>query len=132
MYKFALNYSLSFIDDSGLMNVTSPADWLRFGMSGRNIEANAILYYVLNQGLYLSTVMNETSTTSWENHAKKIKQAAYNRLWDSDANLYRDNDTRPLTTLHPQDGNAWAVVSGFTTSAEQASNISKALAAIWS
>jgi hypothetical protein len=29
-----LAWSLSFIDDSGLMEVTSPNDWLRFGMGG--------------------------------------------------------------------------------------------------
>ena len=37
-YTRALNYSLSFVDSSGLMNVTSSADWLRFGMGGHNIE----------------------------------------------------------------------------------------------
>ena len=40
-WKFALNFSLSFIDDSGMMNVTSPSDWLRFGMGGHNIEVSA-------------------------------------------------------------------------------------------
>lgn len=38
-WKFAMNFSLSFIDDSGMMNVTSPSDWLRFGMGAHNIEA---------------------------------------------------------------------------------------------
>ena len=130
-YKFALNYSLSFIDDSGLMNVTTSADWLRDGMGARNIEANAILYYVLNQGLYLADMVHDITVSSWKRRASKIKQAAYDRLWDPKVNLYRDNDTRPLTDLHPQDGNAWAIVSGLTTSEEQSSNISKALAARW-
>ena len=130
-YKFALNYSLSFVDDSGLMNVTTSADWLRFGMGGRNIEANAILYYVLNQGLYLADVLNDTSVSSWKDSASKVKSAANDRLWDAKANLYRDNDTLPLTDLHPQDGNAWAVVSGLTSSMERSANISKALAARW-
>jgi len=35
-----LNFSLSFIDESGMMNVTSAADWLRFGMGGHNIEVS--------------------------------------------------------------------------------------------
>jgi hypothetical protein len=35
--KLALSYSLRFIDDSGLMRVDSPHDWLRFGMGGHNI-----------------------------------------------------------------------------------------------
>jgi hypothetical protein len=37
-WKLGMNWSLSAIDDSGLMNVTAPADWLRFGMGGHNIE----------------------------------------------------------------------------------------------
>jgi hypothetical protein len=41
-YNLALNFSLSFIDESGLMNVTSPNDWLRFGMGGHNIEVRYI------------------------------------------------------------------------------------------
>lgn len=40
-FKLGLNYSLSQIDDSGLMNVTSSADWLRFGMGGHNIEVSS-------------------------------------------------------------------------------------------
>lgn len=100
-------------------------------MGARNIEANAILYYVLNQGLSLADMVNDTCVASWKSTAAQIKQAAYHRLWDPKANLYRDNDIRPLTKLHPQDGNAWAVVSGLTTSAQQSSNISKSLAARW-
>lgn len=37
-FKLGLNYSLSQIDSSKLMNVSSSADWLRFGMGGHNIE----------------------------------------------------------------------------------------------
>lgn len=36
--ELALNYSLSAIDETGLANVTSSADWLRVGMGGHNIE----------------------------------------------------------------------------------------------
>ena len=100
-------------------------------MGAHNIEANAILYNVLNQGLYLATAVNDSSVSAWSTHAAKIKHAAYERLWDPRANLYRDNDTKPLTTLHPQDGNAWAVLSGLTMSEKQNANISTALAARW-
>ncbi|KAK3938559.1 Six-hairpin glycosidase-like protein [Diplogelasinospora grovesii] len=131
-FKFALSYSLSFVDETGLANVTSSADWLRFGMGGHNIEANAILYYVLNLGISLSGVVGDaTSEGPWQEYAGKIKAAAYARLWDSSANLYRDNDTLPLTPLHPQDGNAWAIVANLTTSPAQAKSISAALAARW-
>lgn len=33
-YKFAMSWSLGHIDNTGMMNVTSPADWLRVGMGG--------------------------------------------------------------------------------------------------
>ncbi|KAH8901378.1 bacterial alpha-L-rhamnosidase domain-containing protein [Thozetella sp. PMI_491] len=131
LFKLALNYSLSFVDDSGLANVTSSADWLRSGMGGYNIEANAILFHVLNLGLSLAKVVDDSTVSSWRTYAANIKSASYERLWDSTANLYRDNDTLPPTSLHPQDGNAWAVVSNLTHSAAQGANISAALAARW-
>lgn len=37
-YKFAVEFVTSKIDDSGMMNVTQAADWLRAGMGGHNIE----------------------------------------------------------------------------------------------
>lgn len=37
-WKRAMSWSLGNIDDTGLMNVTSSADWLRFGMGQYNIE----------------------------------------------------------------------------------------------
>lgn len=40
--KLALNYSLSFVDETGLANVTTSADWLRVGMGGHNIEVHLI------------------------------------------------------------------------------------------
>lgn len=132
-YKLALNFSLSFVDESGMANVTTSADWLRFGMGGHNIEANSILYYNLNQAIALANHLNDTSefTKSWPAIAEKVKASANEALWDSERNLYRDNDTQPLTDLHPQDGNAWAILSNLTLNTERAINISQALQARW-
>ncbi|RHZ45704.1 putative alpha-L-rhamnosidase A [Aspergillus thermomutatus] len=128
-YKRALQWSLSSIDDTGLANVTASADWLRFGMGGHNIEANAILYFVLQESLILSQTLNDTASSSnWTRIAATLKSAANARLWDGAAGLYRDNET---TTLHPQDGNAWALKANLTLSANQSSTISAALAARW-
>jgi hypothetical protein len=128
-YKFALTFSLNAIDDSGLMNVTASNDWLRFGMGGHNIEANAILYYTLNQATALATALNDTQNiSSWQDTMAGIKTAANDLLWDDEAGLYRDNET---TTLMPQDGNAWAVVANLTQSATQISRISEGLAQRW-
>lgn len=130
-FKYGLNYSTSFIDASGMANVTSSADWLRFGMGGHNIEANAVLYHTLNLGTSLAAILDDTSAGAWSKYAAGIKEAANARLWDASANLYRDNDTMPFTDLHPQDGNAWAILSNLTTSSSQKVNISAALASRW-
>ena len=52
-FKLALAYSLSFIDSSGLQNVTSPNDWLRFGMGGHNIEVSSFFYLFCDLHAYL-------------------------------------------------------------------------------
>ena len=130
--KLALNYSLSFVDDTGLQNVTSPNDWLRFGMGGHNIEANAILYNTIGLVSELATILNDTALVpSWTNYSTNIKTAANALLWDSTAGLYRDNDTAQGALLHPQDGNSWAVFSNLTMNSSQADAITEALHARW-
>jgi hypothetical protein len=128
-WKLALQFSLSFIDDTGLMNVTSPSDWLRFGMGGHNIEANAILYYTINQGIQLATALNDTTRiANWTATASRVKSAANELLWDEEMGMYKDNET---TTLMPQDGNSWAVVANLTTNSSQIQQISSNLVARW-
>lgn len=111
------------------MNVTSPSDWLRFGMGGHNIEANAILYYTINQGIALAKALNDTdSIGGWEMIAERIKMAANSLLWNEEAGMYLDNET---TTLAPQDGNAWAVVANLTLNQTQVQRISFNLVTRW-
>lgn len=131
--KSALNYSLSLVDDSGLQNVTSPNDWLRFGMGGHNIEANAILYNVLGLASDLAGILNDTSEIpSWMNYSTNIKNAANTVLWDDAAGLYRDNDTAEGALLYPQDGNSWAVFANLTANSSQADTITETLHSRWS
>ncbi|EMC93052.1 glycoside hydrolase family 78 protein [Baudoinia panamericana UAMH 10762] len=129
-WKLGLNFSLSFIDSSGLFNATSSADWLRFGMGGHNVEANSILYYTINQGIALGQVLNESSSllNSWAQRAAGIKASANRLLWNDTAGMYRDNET---TTLMPQDGNCWAILANLTANSSQITRISSALAARW-
>ncbi|KAJ5080864.1 hypothetical protein N7456_013574 [Penicillium angulare] len=128
-YVLGVKWALESVDSSGLANVTLSADWLRFGMGAHNIEANAILYFVLQDAQTLAKDLNQTSmATQWASTAAGIKSAANKLLWDSSAGLYRDNQT---TTLHPQDGNAWAIKANLTLSTSQSLTISKALKARW-
>lgn len=95
----------------------------------QNIEANAILYFVLQEAQQLAQALNHTSSVArWNRIAEGIKSAANNLLWDDEAGLYRDNQT---TTLHPQDGNSWAVKANLTLSDNQNLAISEALRARW-
>lgn len=128
-WKLALSFSISFIDDTGLMNVTSPSDWLRFGMGGHNIEANSILYYTINQGIILAKALKDSEfIASWQATADKIKAATNELLWVEDSGMYIDNET---TTLMPQDGNSWAIVSNITLNSSQIQSISDKLVDRW-
>ncbi|KAI5778766.1 bacterial alpha-L-rhamnosidase domain protein [Geopyxis carbonaria] len=128
-FKTGMDWALSYVDSSNLANVTGiPNDWLRFGMGGHNIEANAILYHTLTLGATLATVLSEPNITStYTALAASLRTAANSALWDADAGLYRDNTT---TTLHPQDGNAWAIKS-LLAPPSRAAAISTALQKRW-
>ena len=78
---------------------------------------------MLAEALNDSTVVN-----AYTNYSTNIKLAANALLWDESAGLYRDNET---TTLCPQDGNSWAVLSNLTSSPQRAATVSSNLAARW-
>ncbi|KAI5257362.1 Six-hairpin glycosidase [Aureobasidium subglaciale] len=127
-FKLGLNYSLSFIDETGLANVTSSFDWLRAGMGGHNIEANSILKHTLDVAVTLAYAVNDTSQiATWTNASSAIVTAANTLLWNSTASFFKDNET---TTLYPQDGNVWSIISGLA-SPSQSTAISTALSARW-
>ncbi|KAJ4390040.1 hypothetical protein N0V93_007513 [Gnomoniopsis smithogilvyi] len=128
-YKRGVQWSLSNIDSSGLMNVTSGADWLRLGMSGHNLEANAILYYVLGLSIELAGVLGDTeAAASYTTAAESLKKAANSLLWREDLGFYVDNET---TTVAPQDGNSFAVLGNLTLNSAQAAAISSNLQSRW-
>ncbi|PYH99891.1 alpha-L-rhamnosidase A precursor [Aspergillus ellipticus CBS 707.79] len=128
-YKKGVEWALASVDDTGLANITASADWLRSGMGAHNIEANAILYYVLKDAISLAQTFNDYSNVkNWSTTAAGIKTAANSLLWDDHKGLYFDNET---TTLHPQDGNSWAVKANLTLSCNQSDSISSALASRW-
>ncbi|GLA37017.1 hypothetical protein AnigIFM63309_003516 [Aspergillus niger] len=128
-YKKGVQWALSSVDSTGLANITASADWLRFGMGAHNIEANAILYYVLNDAISLAQTLNDNAPIrNWTTTAARIKTVANELLWDDKNGLYTDNET---TTLHPQDGNSWAVKANLTLSANQSAIVSESLAARW-
>ena len=94
-----------------------------------NVQANSILYYTINQGIILAEALNDTEpVASWQATADKVKAAANELLWDETSGMYIDNET---TTLMPQDGNSWAIVSNITLNSSQIESISSKLVDRW-
>jgi len=129
-WKLGMKYILGTVDPTvGLMNVTSSADWLRFFLGGFNIEANSILYHTLDRGIKLANFLDDDSVLSdYPSNRTAIKSAANALLWDETDGMFNDNTT---TTLHPQDGNVWAVISGITDNSTQVERILEGLQARW-
>jgi hypothetical protein len=87
------------------------------------------LYHALLKTIDLSDSLNDTTEVErWHAYAMGIKAAANELLWDPAQGMYRDNET---TSLAPQDGNVWAVLSNLTQSTTQIESISSGLAARW-
>lgn len=57
-----------------------------------------------------------------------IKAAANERLWDASVGMFRDNDT---STLLPQDGNVWSILSQIVQNTSQALSIASYLESRW-
>ena len=95
-------------------------------------QANAILYYTLDTALKLAdAVSDNTVHTDYFTAMRGIKKAINTNLWDASQNLYYDNDTiQSPASVHPQDGNSWAIIAGIA-SPERAALISQSLMDRW-
>ncbi|KKY25563.1 putative bacterial alpha-l-rhamnosidase domain protein [Diplodia seriata] len=135
-----VGYILAGLADSpvGLHNQTSaPYDWGRQGAGGYNSALNALDHRALTSLSSLASALNLSSAAdddddnaaTWAAAAARLK-AAYNaHLWDASASLYRDNTS--TSSLHPQDGNALALLYGLPSTPAQSAALSTALAARW-
>ncbi|UPX17575.1 uncharacterized protein EKO05_0007920 [Ascochyta rabiei] len=133
-----LNFILSGLgNEVGLHEQTRPNDWARQGGGGYNSALNALDYHALASfaglanGLAKATsapfranASLQEQSAQWSTAAARLKTAFNHLLWDESASLYRDNGT---TTLHPQDGNALALLYNLTTTLTQSSALSRAL-----
>ena len=92
-YQLGMTYITNEIAaSSGLLDVVGTADWgPRYDMGGENIEANSILYAVLNGGVILATVEGDTaSATKYGTLASTLKTAVNSTLWDSSVGAFED------------------------------------------
>ncbi|KAK4542029.1 hypothetical protein LTR36_007229 [Oleoguttula mirabilis] len=110
----------------GLQNQTQTNDWGRQGSGGFNLALNALDYHAL---LLMASLTNSSAQShAWLSAAERLKRSYNDLLWDACAGLYRDNGT---TSLHPQDGNAMAVLYNLTANGSQVSSISEKLTHNW-
>ncbi|KAF5389069.1 hypothetical protein D9757_004994 [Collybiopsis confluens] len=131
-YTFALEFLQSQVDETGLMNVpvAFSNDWGREGGQGHNVATNALLYETLLTAAELASVLGDSKVAgAYASNASSIKTALNELLWDEAAGMFKDNDTS--TTLHPQDGNSYAIVFNLTNNASRIQSISEGLTQFW-
>ena len=122
-----VEFTIEHLDSkTGLQNQTQPNDWGRQGSGGFNSALNTLIYHVLVS--FAALANNATQAQAWVSSSEHLKQCFNAILWDEIAGLYRDNDT---TTLHPQDGNALALMYNLTMNSSQLSAISCGLSRNW-
>jgi hypothetical protein len=128
-YRRAMLWSTSRIDQNGLLYVTGQADWARSGQGGENIAANALLYRALTTGAGLARMEGDAALAAqYAAQAASVRRAVNGALWDGAAGAYRDN---PSSALHPQDGNALAVLFGVVDGAAKTRSILAVLRRNW-
>lgn len=139
-YIVALHVSIAKVDETGLMHVTSSADWLRPGMGGHNVEATSILYDVLQKSIELASFISDHRSEAqpgglWSKTADKIR-AGVERLDCPHAGLFADNiEDRKCggsNEVLPQDGNSWLLVAGVLNPSDpRRLNVSRNLRSRW-
>ncbi|CAK5271680.1 unnamed protein product [Mycena citricolor] len=131
-YTKAVGFLEGQVDLTGLMNVSSALsnDWGRASGAGHNSAANALLYRTLVTTADLATHLGNVSLpATYLANATKIKTAFNSLLWDAAAGRFRSNDLP--RSIHPQDGNALAVLYNLTTSDAQNKAVSAGLMKFW-
>ena len=137
-YIQALAVSVGKVDEFNLLHVSSTSDWNRWGMTGHNVEASAILYEVLKNSIKLASWIHENDTSTngeaWSTTRSRLQKGISTLYCPADG-MYSDNKGRrscsgPEKVL-PQDGNSWVLMSKASTSSEQAYNVSEGLHKRW-
>ncbi|KAH6686172.1 Six-hairpin glycosidase-like protein [Plectosphaerella plurivora] len=134
-YLEALGISIAKVDQTGLLHVTSAADWLRPGMGGHNLEASAMLSALLERSAMLARWLGEDDVDNgaWIK-TREALHAGIQSLYCPSTGLYSDNlGSRSCSGsehVDPQDGNSWVLIAG-AASPSRAANVSEALRARW-
>lgn len=92
-YTKALAVSINKVDELGLLHVTSTSDWNRWGMTGHNVEASAILYQLLGNAIDLASWIGkepQTGGETWKKTRQRL-QVGIRSLYCKDDGLFADN-----------------------------------------
>jgi hypothetical protein len=112
----------SFAGDSGLLEDTGPpGDYAYIGRSGPLVAYyNALYARALEAGAQLADALGHADAASrWRDRAASFQAPFATAFWDASAGAFRDSPSGPA--VHPQDGNAFAILAGLATPAQAAS-----------
>ena len=139
-YTRALAVSISKVDDKNLLHVSSTYDWNRWGMTGHNVEASAILYQVLGNSIDLARWLGKKASTNgegWESTRSRLKSGLRTLYCPADG-LFADNIGRRSCNgsekVLPQDGNGWVLLANVFDGPDDAdlrANVSTSLRNRW-
>ncbi|KAI0849830.1 glycoside hydrolase family 78 protein [Daldinia vernicosa] len=137
-YLLAMSFIANQFDSSlGLLNITGYTDdWGRFNVSSTQASAQMLYYRTLITGSALATWVGDTTevNSTWLEAAAKLRGVINTQLWDGKSGAFYDSlESRDSNTgLHPQDGNALAVLFDVVnTTSDQAQVISSSLTKNW-
>jgi hypothetical protein len=136
-YTRALAISIGKVDEFNLLHVSSTSDWNRWGMTGHNVEASAILYDVLKNSIKMASWIGADTTTNgekWSTTRERL-QKGISTLYCPLYGMYADNKGRRGCNgeekVLPQDGNSWVLMSQAVTSKDLAYKVSSNLRKRW-
>lgn len=137
-YLAAMNFVASQLDSSlGLLNITGyENDWGRLYTDSTLVSAQMLYYRTLVTGSMLATWLGDTTgvNSTWLETAAKLQSVIIAQLWDENAGAFDNSiESRESNTgLHPQDGNALALLfSIVNATSDQGQSISTSLTKNW-
>ncbi|KAI0386555.1 glycoside hydrolase family 78 protein [Hypomontagnella monticulosa] len=135
-YVSAMTFLTNQLDSSlGILNINGyTEDWGRFFVTNTLASAQMLYYRTLITGAALATWVGDTTgaSSTWLEAAAKFREAINTNLWDEAQGAFFDGIEARDTGLHPQDGNALALLFGVVNdTSDQAQAISSALTKNW-
>jgi hypothetical protein len=111
-----------FAGDNGLLqDAGPPGDYAYIGRAGPLVAYyNALYARALEAGAQLADALGHADSASrWRERAASLQAPFAAAFWDPSAGAFQDSPSGPV--VHPQDGNAFAILAGLATPAQAAS-----------